>query len=131
LEYEQIKACPDIREVRKQYAKRYFIKEGSLEPRPLKPLDTNLGKAIKKRKLREKIYESLPKIDCGVCGSPTCLAFAEDVVISDAELADCIFMPLKKVKNLPNDLQKSLNKDRLKRPRKARDKNPKKVRRTT
>lgn len=131
LEYEQIKACPDIREVRKQYAKRYFIKEGSLEPRPLKPLDTNLGKAIKKRKLREKIYESLPKIDCGVCGSPTCLAFAEDVVISDAELADCIFMPLKKVKNLPNDLQKSLNKNRLKRPRKARDKNPKKVRRTT
>jgi iron only hydrogenase large subunit-like protein len=125
LEYEEIKACPDIREVRKQYARRYFIKEGSLEPRPLKPLDTDLGKAIKKRKLREKIYESLPKIDCGVCGSPTCLAFAEDVVTSDVELADCIYMPLKKVKNQPNNLGGTHSKDRPRPKHPPRDRNKK------
>jgi Na+-translocating ferredoxin:NAD+ oxidoreductase RNF subunit RnfB len=90
LEFEQIKACPDIREVRKLYNQDYFLIKGKFEPRPLKPLDTDLATAIKKRKLKEEINESLPKIDCGVCGAPTCLAFAEDVVMGDANLTDCI-----------------------------------------
>jgi iron only hydrogenase large subunit-like protein len=91
LEYEQIKACPDIREVRKLYAQKYFFIEGKLEPRPLKPLDEDLALAIKKRKEKEEIYQTLPKTDCGACGSPTCLTFAEDVVKGEAELSDCIF----------------------------------------
>jgi len=91
LEFEQIKACPDIREVRKLYSQNYFRIKGKFEPRPLKPLDTDLAKAIKKRKLKEEIYELLRKIDCGVCGAPTCLAFAEDVVKGDADLTGCIF----------------------------------------
>jgi hypothetical protein len=91
LEYEQIKACPDIREVRKLYSQNYFRIKGKFEPRPLKPLDTDLAKAIKKRKLKEEIHEALRKIDCGICGAPTCLAFAEDVVRGDAILTDCIF----------------------------------------
>ena len=91
LEFEQIKACPDIREVRKLYSQNYFLIKGKFEPRPLKPLDKDLAKAIKKRKLKEEINESLPKIDCGVCGAPTCLAFAEDVVMGDASLTDCVF----------------------------------------
>jgi iron only hydrogenase large subunit-like protein len=128
LEYEEIKACPDIREVRKQYARRYFIREGSLEPRPLKPLDTNLAQAIKKRKHRETIYESLPKIDCGVCGSPTCLAFAEDVVISDAALTDCIFMTPEKIKGLPEDLVNSLKKENPVSQKKEDKNNPKQMR---
>jgi Fe-S-cluster-containing hydrogenase component 2 len=91
LEFEQIKACPDIREVRKLYRQNYFLIKGKFEPRPLKPLDKDLAKAIKKRKLKEEINETLPKIDCGVCGAPTCLAFAEDVVMGDASLTDCVF----------------------------------------
>lgn len=98
LEFEQIKACPDIREVRRLYQQKYFSLEGKIEPRPLKPLDEDLAKAIKKRKEKEEIYESLPKIDCGVCGSPTCLSFAEDVVRGETKLADCIF-------NLPQKFQ--------------------------
>ncbi len=91
LEYEKIKACPDIREVRKLYAQKYFFIEGKIEPRPLKPLDKDLALAIKKRKEKEAIYQTLPKTDCGACGSPTCLTFAEDVVRGEAELTDCIF----------------------------------------
>jgi hypothetical protein len=91
LEFEKIKACPDIREVRRLHQQKYFFLEGKIEPRPLKPLDKDLGKAIMKRKEKEAIHESLPKIDCGACGSPTCLTFAEDVVRGEAELADCVF----------------------------------------
>jgi iron only hydrogenase large subunit-like protein len=100
LEFEKIKACPDIKEVRKQYKQKYFFLEGKIEPRPLKPLDEDLAKAIKKRKEKENIYKSLPKIDCGVCGSPTCAAFAEDVVMGQAEITDCIFKTSQVLKNL-------------------------------
>ncbi len=34
----------------------------------------------------------LPGIDCGACGSPTCAAFAEDVVIGDADQAQCVVL---------------------------------------
>jgi hypothetical protein len=110
LEYEQIKACPDIREVRKRYKQNYFFIDGKFEPRPLKPLDKDLAKAIMKRKEKENIYESLPKIDCGVCGAPTCLAFAEDIVKGEAELIDCIFNLPQKFAELSQELSKLLDK---------------------
>lgn len=110
LEFEQIKACPDIREVRKLYSQKYFFIEGKLEPRPLKPLDKDLAKAIKKRKEKENIYESLPKIDCGACGAPTCLTFAEDVVRGEAELNDCVFNLPQKFTELSQELSELLNK---------------------
>lgn len=114
LEFEQIKACPDIREVRKLYSQNYFLIKGKFEPRPLKPLDKDLAKAIKKRKLKEEIYESLPKIDCGVCGAPTCLVFAEDVVKGDAKLKDCYFELPENREKLSHELSDLLNRSELK-----------------
>ncbi len=110
LEFEQIKACPDIREVRKLYRDEYFFIQGKLEPRPLKPLDKDLTKAIRKRKEKEDIHESLPKIDCGVCGAPTCLTFAEDVVKGEAALSDCVFALPQKFGELSQELLEMLNK---------------------
>jgi hypothetical protein len=110
LEFEQIKACPDIREVRKLYSQKYFFIKGKFEPRPLKPLDKDLAKAIKKRKEKEHIYESLPKIDCGACGAPTCLTFAEDVVKGEAKLTDCIFNLPQRFKEPSQDFSELFNK---------------------
>jgi NAD-dependent dihydropyrimidine dehydrogenase PreA subunit len=89
LEFEKIKACPDIRHVRRKYAAGAFFLEGKVEPRPPQPLHPDLATAIKKRKEKEEIHRFLPKIDCGACGSPSCLAFAEDVVRGEAVLGDC------------------------------------------
>ena len=96
LEFEKIKACPDIRQVRKLYAEKYFFLERKIEPRPLTPLDEDLSRAIKKRKEKDEVYKLLPKIDCGACGSPDCLTFAEDVVLGQAETDDCVFIRIEK-----------------------------------
>ena len=43
----------------------------------------------------EKIQElrkSLPGIDCGACGSPTCRAFAEDVVRGISNGRKCVVL---------------------------------------
>ncbi len=126
LEYEKIRACPDIREVRNLYRDKYFFIEGKLEPRPLKPLDEDLAQAIKKRKEKETIHKNLPKIDCGACGSPTCLTFAEDVVRGEAELTDCIFNLPQRFKQLTREMSELLDKSLSLNPNKSKDREDKK-----
>ena len=40
----------------------------------------------------QKIKATLPGIDCGSCGAPTCRAFAEDIVKNTARIEDCKIM---------------------------------------
>lgn len=104
LEYQKIKACPDIREVRRKFQQNYFMRRGKLEPRPIKPLNQDLAVAIQKRKEKEAVFATLPKIDCGACGSPTCLSFAEDVVKGEAQITECVFMLPDRFKELAREL---------------------------
>ncbi len=53
------------------------------------PFSTSITESIKKIKEREEIFSKLPRIDCGACGSPTCLTFAEDVVKGEVKIEDC------------------------------------------
>lgn len=71
-----------------------------ITPRPVFSLDNDMQKALKMMEDIEKIYEELPKIDCGSCGAPTCRCFAEDVIKEDANIEQCIFMLRKKIKDL-------------------------------
>jgi ArsR family metal-binding transcriptional regulator len=40
----------------------------------------------------KEIEESLPGLDCGACGAPSCEAFAEDIVRGYAKKSDCIIL---------------------------------------
>ena len=71
--------------------REYLSCDVQLPPHPIKPLGRDAVDAIKKIKERESLVESLPRIDCGACGAPTCRAFAEDVIQGRAELLDCVF----------------------------------------
>ncbi|MFW6160652.1 MAG: [Fe-Fe] hydrogenase large subunit C-terminal domain-containing protein [Acidobacteriota bacterium] len=110
LELEKVKACPDIVSIRKRYREGSFFIEGELKPRPLKPLYDDLSLAIQKKKKKDEIYEKLPKIDCGACGSPSCPIFAEDLVRGEAELTDCFAMVPQHFKKLSTELIKMLEK---------------------
>ena len=50
----------------------------------------------------ENIYETLPQIDCGSCGAPTCRCFAEDVVRGEASIDDCVVLMREHLKTLLN-----------------------------
>lgn len=45
--------------------------------------------AVVKMKEMNRLYNTLPGIDCGQCGSPSCRAFAEDVVRGLSAVEDC------------------------------------------
>ena len=45
---------------------------------------------------RERVYQKLKQINCGCCGSPTCMAFAEDFVRGEVKLTDCPHLAARK-----------------------------------
>ena len=49
----------------------------------------NMFKLMLAMKKADALAEKLPNKDCGACGSPTCKAFALDVVNGEAQLSDC------------------------------------------
>ena len=60
------------------------------EFKPVMKLDLDFNLAMIKLKELEAIYDSLPRLDCGACGAPTCRAFAEDIVRGLAKKEDCV-----------------------------------------
>ncbi len=56
----------------------------------------------------EKIADSLPGLDCGSCGAPTCRALAEDIVRGNARETDCIHKLKKKIQNVYDELTSGL-----------------------
>lgn len=58
--------------------------------RPVMQLDEDLNVSLKKMEEMGRIMKTLPGIDCGVCGAPTCRAFAEDIVRGMCTGRECI-----------------------------------------
>jgi len=81
----------DDNEIDRKLEEGYFFLENNVLPRPTKYFDTDLETSIKRMKERETVYRKLPQINCGCCGAPTCMAFAEDFVRGEAKLTDCVF----------------------------------------
>ncbi len=61
-----------------------------LQYSPPSSLSDNMVEAFRKRARIQSIVERLPALDCGSCGSPTCLAFALDIVNGNAIEEECI-----------------------------------------
>ncbi len=74
--------------------------------RSVMTLDKDRKKAMRKAMLLEQIYDGLPKLDCGSCGSPNCRALAEDIVRGYAAETDCIFKLRERVRDLANQMVK-------------------------
>lgn len=63
-----------------------------LAPRPIMELDKDIKQAIKKMKRINEFLTMLPGLNCSACGSPTCYALAEDIVLGKATIDDCIVL---------------------------------------
>ena len=49
-----------------------------------------MSEAIAKLAELDALTKGLPGKDCGMCGAPTCAAFAEDVVLGRATMEACV-----------------------------------------
>ena len=82
----------DRRKIHKLYREDYFSLPGSIPATPFAPLDADIAKAIEKRRQITDFKRTLPGIDCGACGSPTCASFAEDAVLERVHFEDCVVL---------------------------------------
>ncbi len=78
------------------YESGYFDLQKEILPAPLPPLDPDRTKAIQKAKEREEILKKLPGKNCSACGAPDCRTLAEDIVLGQASIDDCLFLTLEK-----------------------------------
>ena len=74
--------------------REYLLDNASVEAvqaRSMLVLDSNRERAFQKLEKINKLKMYLPGIDCGMCGAPTCEAFATDVVCKQIGMTRCIF----------------------------------------
>lgn len=115
-------ANPYISKARLQSLKRYLpvspnwvfdrdeipasaIESTELEYSPVGELSDSSGRSAMQLMAEiQKIRRTLPDIDCGFCGAPTCAAFAEDVVRGEAKMDDCILKLREKLGSIPDTM---------------------------
>lgn len=74
--------------------------ENPLTYEPILRLDEDRSVAMRKMAEIEQLAETLPGLDCGSCGSPSCRALAEDIVMGHAQEGDCVFKLREKMQPL-------------------------------
>ncbi|WP_227765778.1 [Fe-Fe] hydrogenase large subunit C-terminal domain-containing protein [Zhaonella formicivorans] len=94
----------DQEHLRESYHQGFYKLVNLPEARRLSPLDEDLTRAIQKMGSLEQIVETLPGLDCGSCGSPTCRALAEDIVRGLAYETDCTFVLREKVQAVAEEV---------------------------
>ncbi|HDQ14065.1 MAG TPA: 4Fe-4S dicluster domain-containing protein [Sediminispirochaeta sp.] len=77
-------------DAQEDYLSRH-IKLAQIRPRSIVKLDDDFQQAMRKMERIQELLGSLPRVDCGVCGSPSCEALAQDIVQGRGELNQCIF----------------------------------------
>lgn len=83
-----------------------MIWDEPLEFKPIMELDADFDIALNKMNEMERIEESLPGLDCGSCGAPSCKALAEDVVRGFASVDDCVFKFRENVASLMDNIHR-------------------------
>ena len=75
-----------------------------IEPRDIAPFSGTLQERLGQMGRVEQILATLPGLDCGSCGSPTCRTLAEDVVRGYATELNCIFKLRERVQFLAEQM---------------------------
>ena len=76
-----------------KYIPETYLFDELPEYSPISRLSGSIAESMRMMADIQNIKATLPGIDCGACGSPSCRAFAEDVVKKNLCLDDC---PIKK-----------------------------------
>jgi len=67
---------------------------------PIMQLDTDRAEALRKMQRMQQIDDTLPNLDCGSCGAPSCSALAEDIVRGEADESDCVIRMRQQIEDI-------------------------------
>jgi Na+-translocating ferredoxin:NAD+ oxidoreductase RNF subunit RnfB len=86
-------------EVERRFPKEDFSLLAPIRPRSVRGTDS-LKERVHMRELAESVLATLPGLDCGLCGAPTCKELARDVSMGDASKDDCVFLSERRLQDL-------------------------------
>ncbi len=66
-----------------------YFRENEVEYNPYSLLSDDRKTAMRMMSDIEALRGELPGLDCGSCGAPTCMAFAEDIVKNETNVDEC------------------------------------------
>jgi len=72
-----------------------IVNVGPIIPRSVIRYNPDSKEALKMMEKAQKIKDSLPGIDCGACGTPSCEALSEDIVCGRTTANACLFQRIK------------------------------------
>ncbi len=75
-----------------------------VESNPALRLNIDRTQAIEMSKRIKELAATLPGLDCGSCGAPSCKALAEDIVRGEARESDCIFRMRERIQQIFSSL---------------------------
>jgi Fe-S-cluster-containing hydrogenase component 2 len=87
-------------EVERRFPTEDFSLKAPIRSRPVRGRAHNLKARVHMRQLAEDALASLPGLDCGLCGAPTCRELARDVSMGDASKDDCVFLSKRRLEDL-------------------------------
>lgn len=79
-------------EVARRYATETFSLDRPIQPRSIRGRTGNLKERVRMIQHAEATLATLPGLNCGLCGAPTCKELAKDVSTGDARKSDCVFL---------------------------------------
>ena len=81
-----------------EYIPDYYLFEDLPEYMPISRLSDSIAKSMRMLADIHSFKDTLPGIDCGSCGAPTCRAFAEDVIKGLASSDECPIKALREIR---------------------------------
>lgn len=87
-------------EVAKRYKEEDFSIRAPLKPRSIDDSKLDLRERVMRKKKANEVMNSLPALNCGLCGAPTCKDHAEDIAAGKADPGDCIFLSRQRIELL-------------------------------
>jgi ArsR family metal-binding transcriptional regulator len=87
-------------EVEERYAKEEFYLKAPIRPRSIKGDRGDLKERARRIKEAEALLSTLPGLNCGLCGTPSCKTLANDIASGDAKKTQCIFYSQDQLENL-------------------------------
>ncbi len=87
-------------EARKRYPPEDLFAKAPIRPRPITGKLDDLKERVKRIKEAEAVLNTLPGLNCGLCGAPGCKTLAMDIASGNAQKTECIFFSKDRLEKL-------------------------------
>ena len=87
-------------EVERRFPGEDFFLERPIRPRQVSDPMGNLKERVRILQEAEATLNTLPGLDCGLCGAPTCKELARDISMGEASRMDCLFYSKERLQQL-------------------------------